>query len=185
MDALPGASAICLISGVRTEWLWIWFVSTRRNLRRRSCTWHSARGCITRCYIQIHTLSLPKRTSSKHLPIGDTLGRLKRNHGGYEVPPCLRCGAHLTSGFANFALALIGQSFTALGGTTFGWSYFFSNPRISPARAVAACSSSEKSEPLRMSCTPMPMWRSRSSGVYMPPMPGNLPCLRQAAMTLV
>jgi hypothetical protein len=62
--------------------------------------------------------------------------------------------------------------------------YFFSKPRIRPARAVAACIRSEKSEPLRMSCTPMPTCRSRSSGVYMPPMPGNLPCLRQAAMTL-
>ena len=43
--------------------------------------------------------------------------------------------------------------------------YFFSNPLTNAARAVAACISSEKSEPLKMSCTPIAMWRSRSSAV--------------------
>ena len=65
-----------------------------------------------------------------------------------------------------------------------GAASYFSKLLTSEARAVAAWMRSEKSEPLRMSCTPMAMWRSSSSGVYMPPMPGNLPCRRQAAITL-
>ncbi len=61
--------------------------------------------------------------------------------------------------------------------------YLFSNLRTSAARSWPACMRSEKSEPESTSCTPIAMWRSRSSAVYRPPMPGNLPCLRQAAMT--
>jgi len=61
--------------------------------------------------------------------------------------------------------------------------YFFSKPRTSAARSRPACMRSEKSEPESTSCTPIAMWRSRSSAVYRPPMPGNLPCLRQAATT--
>jgi hypothetical protein len=85
-----------------------------------------------------------------------------------------------------FVESLLSETFLAGGNSRRSRRYFLpSKPRTRLARAVQACNRNEKSDPARTSRAPMPMKRSRSSGAYMPPMPGNLPCLRHAAITLV
>ena len=55
--------------------------------------------------------------------------------------------------------------------------------RRKPARSFAAAISSDRSDPPRMKRMPMRTYFSMCGGSYTPPMPGCLPCRRQASMT--